>query len=601
MSAISNLGNLVTQIKNTSLSSSARCTALDNLYTMSSVTENRPVMMERSSGLFPALIDVIKRDKGQERIKALNVIWWLTVTNDNRPIMASAEFGLLPLLVFVVGDDRGDARGPALNALQNLSASFENRPAMGERSLGIIPMATGVIKDSNQGHRVTALNIVQNLALALDISIQICNPNIGLLPELVRLLRDDTTECRKWAVCCLGFMAFNFYGHEECGQVLVASGAHQAALNHLKAVGPNKAKWPDKNNRGYLATSLDFIMRLSSLECAVGPLKAAGALEIIPPIAAIADNGSVSLRGLFTIAFLVGKQEGTSREASLMTARAHSLDLMLAVFQSVLDIADGTDYDFGQFRLRTMIHACLIMSISDTNKRNLATPTLLTLLMRVLTLFAENKPELIKTVQGGGSSNVGGGGNDVVCAELAIETLLQLSFVHEENSALTSQFMTPATGVLSMMERLQSNTKLTKAGLRNVSALLSRLRPEAARPAAPAPAPTPAPAPAQVAASSGQSAPVVSGPRSHIMISYCWRKEARPDLVVKMCGLLTQAGYDVWRDEVMINASITYYFQPYYIIRDVLTLCFSCRSIVRLAPRWCHRWQERRMKRWQRL
>ena len=99
--------------------------------------------------------------------------------------------------------------------------------------------------------------------------------------------------------------------------------------------------------------------------------------------------------------------------------------------------------------------------------------------------------------------------------------------------------MVPSTGVKEMMTALTNHPKTTLEIRQNAQLLLSRLQPTASIGRSP---------------SAGKPLSDTLGTsverRSHVMLSYCWAKEARPELVKRLGEALSLAGYDVWRDEV---------------------------------------------------
>jgi hypothetical protein len=62
-----------------------------------------------------------------------------------------------------------------------------------------------------------------------------------------------------------------------------------------------------------------------------------------------------------------------------------------------------------------------------------------------------------------------------------------------------------------------------------------------------------APTPSKQSAATVTSPSASSGKASHIMLSYCWRSDAKPGHVKKLGAALKNMGYDVWRDEVLSN------------------------------------------------
>jgi hypothetical protein len=198
------------------------------------------------------------------------------------------------------------------------------------------------------------------------------------------------------------------------------------------------------------------------------------------------------------------------------------------------------------YGLRVVLKACLSLALAEANKIVLARGPLLQLLVRALQLFASDAPELA-TSKG---ASAGGGGADIASAELAIELLLQLSFVYAEDEDLRTNFMTPATGLTDLLPQLRTNNKLPANSQQSAGLLMGRLTK----------------APPQAAAPSPSSEPAAGGTCSkntrHVMLSYCWNAKARPEIVKSLATALRDQGYDVWRDEVCTILSISCVFSP---------------------------------------
>ena len=79
------------------------------------------------------------------------------------------------------------------------------------------------------------------------------------------------------------------------------------------------------------------------------------------------------------------------------------------------------------------------MSVSDSNKLNLASSCIISLLYRVLQSFANNEEPVQAPKDSIGTC--GGGGSDIASAELAVETLLQLSFLYSNEGELRQVFI----------------------------------------------------------------------------------------------------------------------------------------------------------------
>ena len=97
---------------------------------------------------------------------------------------------------------------------------------------------------------------------------------------------------------------------------------------------------------------------------------------------------------------------------------------MLTEFENVLD---PTRRHLSGSTVSEVVHACLVLSESDSNKPHLRSSNLLHLTGETLRLYASNAPRRT-IVRSGVYTDKGGGGSDPECAQLCVELLLQLSF-----------------------------------------------------------------------------------------------------------------------------------------------------------------------------
>ena len=174
----------------------------------------------------------------------------------------------------------------------------------------------------------------------------------------------------------------------------------------------------------------------------------------------------------------------------------------------------------------TALQALAELSCSDGNKVIMGSVRIVQLLARSLRLFVESKPALTL-----GSSEAGGGGEDIPSARYAVSALAQLSFLHESDVSLPT-LMPPDLQLPSLLEAFALSSKDIGDDARlQARSLARRLTPKTLDSCVPS---------TQTAA---------SHQRKHVMLSYCWADTAKPELVRDM-GLLLQAqGIDVWRDE----------------------------------------------------
>jgi hypothetical protein len=279
-------------------------------------------------------------------------------------------------------------------------------------------------------------------------------------------------------------------------------------------------------------------------------LKAAGAVPIFLSIMTAAEgytSASNSLQSVFALMFLTGKDEGQSETNQFMSLKPDAVDMLLNVLRHYLK-GEPIAKVLIIFSLKLLIQACLCLATSDSKRDALVQTDLLNILKQILDLFIYDRaylkipPELV----------IGGGGKDVESAELAIATLTQLSFAFDSDHDLQEQYMKPSTGILQQMVSLSTNQNLSAEARQNANILKTRLTFREIVHVVAEPV-TPPPIELSSHNSSNQAVATHTAPparKSHIMISYCWAKEAKPEFVKGITREFKQMGYDVWRDEV---------------------------------------------------
>jgi hypothetical protein len=140
---------------------------------------------------------------------------------------------------------------------------------------------------------------------------------------------------------------------------------------------------------------------------------------------------------------------------------------------------------------------------------------------------------------------------------------MQISFYYDDDIDLQTKLMTPASGILKLMEALAAHPKIVDEPKKNANLLITRLKAKPVPKVVVPPATIVAP---PTTSSSALSSPLPSAKqskRAHVMFSYCWRQAAKPEFVKRLSARLKQLGYDIWRDEVKTKQNN--YFILYYV------------------------------------
>eukprot|EP01042_Synura_sphagnicola_P001817 gene1817-2132_t len=294
---------------------------------------------------------------------------------------------------------------------------------------------------------------------------------------LIRVVDSDRGETRSWALGTLANLSnCHTLDNDTVPTLLMKQGLHVAVLKILRDAGPDRDVWTQRAEWKYVAKANTILMNLSACDCAGKALRAEGAVDVALPIYRLASNGCESLKALLTLSFLLGRQEASRRtksvagndtkgkiaqnerglppvtrgkesndaleaEPSVFVVDGAAVSSLLAIYRSVLDQEDGDGYTFGTFDHSVILKAFLCLSISDQNKRILVAGPLLQYLCRSVRLFVEGKPALQSKYR-----SAGGGAEDVHSVDLAVETMLHLSFFFEDSGSLLAEYMVPSTG-----------------------------------------------------------------------------------------------------------------------------------------------------------
>jgi hypothetical protein len=142
------------------------------------------------------------------------------------------------------------------------------------------------------------------------------------------------------------------------------------------------------------------------------------------------------------------------------------VDMLMEIFDTTLNVLGGEDYKLGVFWLKLIVRACLILSVSESNRRLLATVPIVERLKKVIVMFVD---ELLP-VQNCCAVFI-------EAAEVAIEVMFKLSYRYETNEDLRSQLMKPEMGLFDILSRTIECSKLDKDVINLAKFLKIRLDP----------------------------------------------------------------------------------------------------------------------------
>lgn len=409
-------------------------------------------------------------------------------------------------LVDVIRSDSSNqaAKIFAMEDINQLADTPANRALLGAPSLGLIQLLVEMIRENDDLYYIIAIHIIMKVSIASEIKAAIGSPSVGLISFLTELARRGDPN----AFLILGNLS---YCKELAGTLLDAR-AHDVALECFR----------NQELSDCLSTSIYLLMTWSRTSFVARAVRQAGGIELISPY--LSHNGVTRLQVGFILVFLMGRDESIlSRGQSLLEVYPDLIGMLVQVFEDTIEKKVVPEYFYGTFGIPCIVSAVLCLSISDMNRSMLIKTSILPLLIKVLQFYSENTDEL----RAGGGSSVGGG-NDTESAELAIESLLQLSFHYEDDTLLKSKYMVPSLGIVPLLEsilRLGPERKdICDLAKQNASNLIQRLTNQ----------------------SDAASSPT-SDECKHIMISY--NHSVKKEYVIELERILRAIGYNVWRDE----------------------------------------------------
>eukprot|EP01041_Mallomonas_annulata_P016772 gene16772-34858_t len=286
-------------------------------------------------------------------------------------------------------------------------------------------------------------------------------------------------------------------------------------------------------------------MNLSRWPISYQPMRDAGYIKFLSPILIFETDNS--LYCMIVLCFLIGKEENTVA-ANFIRSNSANIESVIDALSNTVNRINGNGYCYGIFNFQIIIKAILTLSISDANKVILSRQKVTIPLVKVLTDFLSEDE----------GDRYGGGNQDIVSAEYAVETLLQLSFTFESDEDLrASDLIPPHDGSMeyftSLLTLLSSSQSRLSFPFRIIASnLLSRLVNSTSREGlATSPRSHSNTNITTLHSTTTTTTATNLNPShsSHVMISYCWGNHSKPENVKALTNCLRRMQYDVWRDE----------------------------------------------------
>ena len=395
---------------------------------------------------------------------------------------------------------------------------------------------------------------------------------LSLYCNFLQLDEQDNSMFDNYHLECFSGNLWNVaeLGDANVGNLMIQYEIPKLALKHIQKA--MKTGRPATRWLSYVPQLMNCIMNLCRREEACQQLAAIGGVEVFTTIYQGEKNGTERIKAMIVLAFLIGSKEDASKpaikqsdkpevdsasnsstqpssesgatsatQAGVLVFDQTVITAIVEIFGLTLQNRGGRDWQKGTFCFPLLLHACMEIARSDTNKPLLLNTKLLKFLYDFLNFFATSgKKEM---------NICGGGTNDLESTELAIEVLFLLSFHFPMDDELQKSFIAASSDYVELLEKLKSgqppsrhvgtdaHKKLHNLSLRlkntvagtNATALVSK------------------PIVDETISSSTSNAN--GPPPKHVMLSYCWNSTANPQFVKALAAELRTMGIDVWRDE----------------------------------------------------
>ena len=460
--------------------------------------------------------------------QAALALFSLSDDTSNKKHMLGGEYKLLPLLTQIFRARRdAEVELACFGVLWFLSRDLVGKYKIVEEP-GLVKEVLRVVGDGNAATemRLRAIKTLVNAVLVSENHATLFAPDLNFVNVAANVLRampeeEDPSgdDVRGWLVKLLEHLTGSVRRPEHV-QVLLECGVHTIVVGIMRS-RPDTKYFEGNTFRTDAFFALKCVVSLSHHPEAARLLSEMRLNSIVEPF--LGKVGQASLYAVIILASLYGKDE-----ASLLQRKP---DIITAISDCLSAVFDERDGRFsGNLHLPRILSALKYLATSDTNKVLLLQSDIHPKVARVLEDFANDRPEHMQPATAGQPVPVGGGGNDVESASLAIEFLMQLSFSFPADDELRAFFqgkgMTDMPKILGdVLRRPPDRPQLTPASEQLATALYRRLV------GSPAPAPAASPHAA----------------KGHVMLSYSW--EVKKELVVALGRSLRQQGLDVWRDE----------------------------------------------------
>jgi len=502
-------------------------------------------------------VKIAQSSTGSTLSNALEKLWELQKKGEDYKIsLFDSSFGIVPLCNSILQNDGNRYDSSNIKFALRIVTSFSTLHQLKLKVAEEPRLNENVMKYSNDSDFITKQNsstYFRNLCTMEESSIVLQNMRTPFIYAYVPNLSSTDYDFRHatFILCrnICNYLQPHYLEHLIKSQVVAIN------MKTLKGYGSNPSNWGDERNQ-IPSVILYFLLNLSFYTEGSDAIKDNGGVDMVSKL--IDSNGGESLIAAIIISALIGRDESNKDKASLLQSYPKLTASLMDSYQAALDGGVGSvyeklnnqwGYNWNFFSLHLIIGAVRNLSLSDSNKVILvATKALLPMLIKTLSKYVNNEPQISKSLESGIDNKIGGGGDDHRSAMIVLESMVSLSYCYEGNSDLVEKYMTKNLGIVSLLEKLLAlpvQRNVPDQSRRYASMLMKRL----VKPIVVEDVQVNLPVvESTVSYSPGKTVThIPSAPKKHIMISYAWA--ANKPFVIKLTEALRNTGYDVWRDE----------------------------------------------------
>lgn len=496
-----------------------------------------------------SLVETVRSDKGGKRLDAIKKLIEKSKVVEYKGPLSSPELGLLKELALVIKEDKGEARRSSFTCLINISQDGTAKVNMSDPSVGVIEASVQTAREAINGTTIinedileSAVIVPSNCANTDGTAKHLYSASTNLASLAKQLLMTTSARFIRLGIKLLT-NSFGFPSSAFLVPSFLAEKIPDTVMDVLNRAMKDSSAW---GSDSYGSWSITFFRNFCfHRDAALYVKNMPNFLSLLQSVEQKMPSRFYKIVYFFVMTLICGRDEVVSgAKQSVLQSNQSILKDILAVFSNAVTGQKADDYSYDMFKIPLLINAIRVLAVSDNNKKVMVTnPDLLSLLITVLKRFANNEEAFSGKTNFGTVLSIGGGGEDVTSAEMAVETLCQLSYTFDRDEDLINNFLKPDKEISQLITKLLDTKKLSDDSKGQLMSLDRRVNPNKKVAVTIAATPVQKSAPADTAHNDDNN----TQPSKHIMISYSW-KVGKP-LVESLQKSLQSLGLDVWRDE----------------------------------------------------